>query len=159
MLSISSATRFAVALLPSLIVADSTTITITFGGVVTSAVVQLPEPQIITVRPQQIITTTIVITAPASQITEIAGKIPESVQDIVSEEVGNVLPLTINGYVTSINLPASVSIPADTQLPPIVPVIIPAATISAQSAAAQSAVSVAAAARETIRSVASGKRK
>ena len=155
MLSISTAARIAVALLPSLIVAESTTITLTFGGIVTTAVVQLPEPytKIITVGPPQIITTTIVLTAPASRITEIAGKIPQSVQDIRSEEVGDILPITINGYVASIKLPASVSIPADTQLPPIVPVIIPAATISAQSAA-----SVVAAARDTLAAVASGKR-
>lgn len=154
MLSISSATRFAVALLPSLVVAASTTITFTFGGVETTAVVQLPEPytKIVTVGPPQIITTTIVLTAPASRITEIVGKIPQTVQDIRSEEIGDILPITVNGYVASIKLPASVSIPADTQLPPIIPVIIPAATISAQSVA-----SVVSVVQETLASVASGK--
>ena len=155
MWSISLATCLAVALLPSLIVAQSTTITLTFGGIVTSAVVQLPEPftKTIIVGPPEIITTTIVLTAPASQITEIAGKIPQSVQDIKSEEAGDVLPITVDGYVASIELPASVSIPADTQLPPIIPVIIPAATISAESVA-----SVVSVARETKASVASGKK-
>lgn len=156
MFSYSTATRFALALVPSLIVAQSTTITFTFGDIVTTAVVQLPEAltATVTVGPPRIITTTIVLTAPANQITEIAGKIPQSVQDTFSEEVGNVVPININGYVTSIRLPASLSIPADATLPPFTPVVIPAATISAQSAASEVA-----AARETVRSVASGKKR
>jgi hypothetical protein len=150
---LSTATRFAWALVPSLIVAQSTTITFTFAGIETTAVVQLPNPQIVTVGPPQIITTTIVLTAPASQITVIAGKIPQSVQDIGSEEIGNVVPININGYVTSIRIPTSIPIPTDTGLPPFTPIIIPAATVSAQSAA-----SVVSVARETVRSIASGKK-
>lgn len=155
MFSYSTAIRVAVALMPSLIVAQSATVTFTFGGIVTSAVVPLPEAltATITVAPPRIITTTIILTAPANQISEIAGKIPQSIQNIVSEEVGNVVPFGINGYVTSIRLPASLSIPADTTLPAFTPVIIPAATISAESAAREVA-----AAGETVRSVASGKK-
>jgi hypothetical protein len=133
----SSATRLALALAPSVIAAQ--TVVVTFGDIVTTAVVQQPVPlqTIVTVAPPQLITTTIVLTAPASQVTAIVELIPQSVRQIVSEDVGAVVPININGYVTDIKLPASVSVPEEATLSPITPVIIPAATISAQSAASR----------------------
>lgn len=152
MLSIPS--RFALALVPTLINAQSVTYSFTFGQEVTSVVLPAPkvetttitvkEPQetyyLTTQLPAAVTTQTIIITAPVNQISSIAGSIPKSYQEILSEKPGAVVPFTINGYTTSIVIPASVSIPTDVSIPPFTPVVIPVATISSESAKAVSSI-------------------
>ncbi|KAL8707320.1 MAG: hypothetical protein Q9220_007632 [cf. Caloplaca sp. 1 TL-2023] len=121
-------TRFAlVAALPSLINAQAlTTYTLTIFGKETSVVLPLPQVPTTTVYmtmagatvtqttafPQSVATQTIILTAPADQITSIAGEIPSSYQaPPVTVNPGPIVPITLNGYTTSINLPSSASVP------------------------------------------------
>ena len=135
--------RAIVALLPAIARAQSTTYTLTLGDVVTSVVLPIPQAEtttitlreaqatlILTTRvPQPVATQTIIITAPVNQITSIAAAIPKSVQQVVSEEGNQIVPITIHDYVTSILIPASASIPAGVTLSPITPVILPVPTV------------------------------
>lgn len=143
--------RFALALVPALIHAQSVTYLFTFGQLVTSVVLPSPpgvtktimvkEPQttlyLTTQLPQAVTTQTIVITAPVNEISSIADGIPKSYQETRSEAAGDVVPFAINGYTTSIVIPASASIPTDISIAPFTPVIIPAASISSESAKAE----------------------
>ncbi|KAI4137250.1 MAG: hypothetical protein L6R39_007386, partial [Caloplaca ligustica] len=124
----SSATPLALVALPFIISVQSlTTYTFSINGKETSIVVPLPEGPMTTVYMTMpaatvtqttafgpaIATQTIVVTAPVDQISSIANEIPQSYQ-VPAESVGTpgaVVPITISGYTTSINIPSSVSVP------------------------------------------------
>lgn len=79
-------------------------------------------------------TRTIIITAPVDEITSIADAIPKSVQLQQTEAGGGqILPITINTYVTSIVIPAAASIPTGITLSPISPVLVPVPTQAASA--------------------------
>lgn len=139
----------------SFILTNSIIIIFIFGGIIITAVIQLSKSYttIVTVKFSQIIIIIIVLIVFASRIIEIVEKILESMQNIKSKKFDDVLPIIINGYVVSIKISVSVFILVNTILFSIIPIIISAATISAESA-----VSVAAAAQKTITSIASGKK-
>lgn len=119
------------ALVPALIYAQTTqtTVVVTPQTQVTATFALAPG----------VVTRTIIITAPVDQISSIIDAVPKSAQLQQSVEPGQTLPITINGYVTSIVIPDSASIPTGVTLSPITPAFLPAPTIDLASA--QSAVS------------------
>ncbi|KAI4177470.1 MAG: hypothetical protein LQ343_000451 [Gyalolechia ehrenbergii] len=124
---LSIATFFALVALPAIINAQSlTTYMFSINGQGTSIVVPLPQAPTTTVYKTMpvatvtqttayapaVATQTIVVTAPANQISSIANEIPQSYQvPVESLNPGAVVPITINDYTTSINLPSSASVP------------------------------------------------
>ncbi|KAL8977354.1 MAG: hypothetical protein Q9205_006824, partial [Flavoplaca limonia] len=133
--------------IPALINAQSlTTYFFSIGDTPTSIVVPVPEAAATTVYvtlpvevitqttafPQSIATQTIVVTAPEGQISSIANEIPSS---YVAPPVSNVdpaavVPISINGYTTSLNLPSSASVPIGAvTLTPVIVAPSPASTI------------------------------
>ncbi|KAI4213968.1 MAG: hypothetical protein LQ351_003372 [Letrouitia transgressa] len=159
MVAVSS--RLVLAALPVLIHAQGlTTYIFTIGDKPTSLTLPIPNiptttiyktlPATIITRttqlPRQIATETIVLTAPVGEISAIADNIPQSYQvpnqQAVSGTPGPVIPITVNGYVTSIRLPATASVPPGrVTLSPVV--VAPGATatgaakVSNQAAGAQ----------------------
>ncbi|KAL9045512.1 MAG: hypothetical protein Q9214_001452 [Letrouitia sp. 1 TL-2023] len=122
--------RLVLAALPILIHAQGlTTYIFTIGDKPTSLVLPIPNIPTTTIYktlpattithttqlPRKIATETIVLTAPVGEISTIAGNIPQSYQvpnqQAVSGTPGPVIPITVNGYVTSIRLPATASVP------------------------------------------------
>lgn len=78
----------------------------------------------------RVATRTIIITAPIDEITSIADSIPTSVVQLQqSAQGGQILPITVNDYVTSILIPAAASIPTGITLSPISPVLVPVPTV------------------------------
>ncbi|KAL8932293.1 MAG: hypothetical protein Q9216_006896, partial [Gyalolechia sp. 2 TL-2023] len=143
---LSTVTSFALVALPAIINAQSlTTYTFSINGVETSIVVPLPQAPTTTVYMTMpvatvtqttayspaVATQTIVVTAPANQISSIANEIPQSYQaPVESLSPGAVVPITINDYTTSINLPSSASVPTGAvTLSPII-VAPPPATVA-----------------------------
>ena len=72
----------------------------------------------------QVVTRTIIITAPADQISSIIGVVPQSVQLQQPQESGQTVPVTINGYVTAIVVPSSASV-----FTPVTTVVVPASNV------------------------------
>ncbi|CAF9942803.1 MAG: hypothetical protein ALECFALPRED_010077 [Alectoria fallacina] len=145
-------TRLGLALsAPSLILTQSvTTYSFTANGTPTSLVFSIPTVQTTTVTYTQaaytmtltpapmIETRTFTVTAPGDEISSIAGAIPQSVQVVApSVAPGPIVPVVIHGYTTSIQIPATASIPEGTYTPS--PVHIAAATPVAVSTAAADA--------------------
>lgn len=127
---LSSSTGFILALVPVLAYAQNVyTTTVVVNGV------QRTLTETFKLAPE-VVTRTIIITAPADQITSIIETVPKSVQLQPSDEPGQTVPITIHGYVTSIVIPASASVPTAITLSPITPVI-PAPT-NVQSAVSNS---------------------
>lgn len=159
--------RLVLAALPVLTHAQGlTTYILTIGDKPTSLILPIPNiptttiyktlPATIITRttqlPRQIATETIVLTAPVGEISAIAGNIPQSYQvpnqQAVSGTPGPVIPITVNGYVTSIRLPATASVPPGrVTLSPVVVAPGPAATNAAEAS------DQAAGARETSRAL------
>lgn len=119
--------RFVLALLPALAFAQDV-YTLSQTVVVTNPQFTLTEsPQ----NSPHVATRTIIITAPIDEITSIADSIPKSIQVQQTQLAGGqVLPITINTFVTSILIPAAASIPTGITLSPISPVLVPVPTVS-----------------------------
>lgn len=164
MLSNILTTRLFLAALPSLICAQSMTTllyTYTTDGAVSSIVISLPlqggqvETTIITqasatvtsttaLRPS-VETTTITLTGPVSDLSSAAAGIPASYQlQQPSIAPGPVIPITVHGYTTSLQLPSSVSLPstAITIAPSAAATSASRATSSASEQASQASTSI-----------------
>ena len=151
-------TRLGLALsAPSIILTQSiTTYSFTADGTPTSLVFTLPTVRTVTVTytqaavtlmpPPAIETHTFTVTAPAAEISSIEGAISQSVQ--VAAPQGSVVPVVLDDYTASVQIPASASIPEGTYTPS--PVRIIAATPSAASAAAADASQAAANSHATV---------
>ncbi|KAI4226365.1 MAG: hypothetical protein L6R36_003223 [Xanthoria steineri] len=142
-----TATHMALVALPALINAQSlTTYFFSIGDRPTSIVVPVPEGPATTVYvtmplatvtqttafPQSIATQTIVVTAPVGQISSIANEIPSSyvVPLVPNVNPAAVVPISFNGYTTSLNLPSSASVPTGAvTLTPVIVAPPPASTI------------------------------
>ncbi|KAL8869955.1 MAG: hypothetical protein Q9174_003884 [Haloplaca sp. 1 TL-2023] len=125
----STVARLALLALPSIVYAQQqlTTFTFSINGEETSIVVPMPEMPTTTIFqtlaeatitqtmafPQSVATQTIVVTAPVDDISSIAEAIPSSYQvEPESVDTPDVLvPVTLNGYTTSLALPSSASVP------------------------------------------------
>ncbi|KAL8645962.1 MAG: hypothetical protein Q9210_006416, partial [Variospora velana] len=105
-----------------------TTFTFSINGEETSIVVPVPQAPTTTVYMTMpaatitrttalgpaVATQTIIVTAPVDQISSIANEIPSSYQvpaESLNINPAAVVPVTINGYTTAINLPSSASVP------------------------------------------------
>ncbi|KAL8686236.1 MAG: hypothetical protein Q9218_007248, partial [Villophora microphyllina] len=123
-------TCLALVALPAINAQALTTITLNINGKETSIVLPLPQAPTTTVYmtmpaatitqttafPQSIATQTIVVAAPVDQISSIAGEIPTSYQVPAAslQTPAAIVPVTINGYTTALNLPSSASVPTGT---------------------------------------------
>ncbi|KAL2059574.1 hypothetical protein ABVK25_000867 [Lepraria finkii] len=142
------------AFVPAMVLAQSTTYSFTVNGNVHSII--LPSPSItsttifvthaaatVTITPPASIETRIfTVTGPAPVVASIEGAIPSGAEVQGStESPGPIIPIAINGYTTSVQFPASASIPTSgpVTIAPANPV--PASMASnAQSAASNEAV-------------------
>ncbi|KAI4262958.1 MAG: hypothetical protein L6R42_001873 [Xanthoria sp. 1 TBL-2021] len=142
-----TATHMVLVALPALINAQSlTTYFFSIGDRPTSIVVPIPEGPATTVYvtmpvatvtrttafAQSVATQTIVVTAPVGQISSIANGIPSSyvVPPVSNIDAAAVVPISFNGYTTSLNLPSSASVPTGAvTLTPIIVAPPPASTI------------------------------
>ena len=87
-------------------------------------------------------TTTIVLTGPYPQVSSVADGIPKSIQvEQPSVPAGPVVPVTVHGYSTTIQLPSSVSLPstAITIAPPAIASSASSALVGAGSTASEKA--------------------
>ncbi|KAL8706498.1 MAG: hypothetical protein Q9225_007945, partial [Loekoesia sp. 1 TL-2023] len=144
---LSAVTSLALLALPAVVRAQSlTTYTFSINGKETSIVVPLPEAPTTTVYMTMpvatvtqttafapaVATQTIVVTAPVGQISSIANEIPTSYR-VPPESLspGAVVPITLNGYTTAINVPSTASVPTGpVTLSPVIVAPPPPATVA-----------------------------
>lgn len=128
------AASLALALVPALAYAQVTTATVQVTDGAQTTLIQ-------TNLPQQFETRTIIFTAPVNQISSLAQAIPTSIQVVVSQPDGGFIPINLNGFSTSVFVPAAASVPTGVPLSPITPIFVPAPISTALSAASQSVAS------------------
>ena len=126
------AASLAFALVPALAYAqvDTATNVVTDGA--QTAIVQ-------TGLPQQFVTRTVIFTAPVDQISSFVQAIPTSIQVVVSQPDGGYVPINLNGFTTSLFIPAAASVATGVAFSPITPIFAPIPTIlnaASQSVAA-----------------------
>ena len=116
------AASLALALVPALAYAQAGTATVVVTDGAQTTLVQ-------TNLPQQYVTRTVIFTAPVDQISSFVQAIPTSIQVVVSQPDGGFVPINLNGFTTSLFIPAAASVPTGVPLSPITPIFAPAPTI------------------------------